>query len=135
MNTTDSKRILGLDVGGTKSAAIVGDETGRIIDRTEQPSDAHRGPQAMIDMLCNHAETLIAHHGGTGRFRGVGVSIGGPPPLYCMRPVNFAGEPPLRFVEDCPPRPICPATRILRSCFVSVIHHNDFGRTVVCGVE
>lgn len=78
VNTTDSKLILGLDVGGTKSAAIVGDAAGRIIDRTEQPSDAQRGPQAMIDMLCNHAEMLIARHGGTDRFRGVGVSIGGP---------------------------------------------------------
>ena len=66
---------LGWDVGGTKSAAVVGNADGDILNRLEWPSHTHRGPQAMLEQFLTHARTLLAEQPGVG---GVGVSIGGP---------------------------------------------------------
>lgn len=66
---------LGLDIGGTKCAAILGDADGKVIDRAQWPSQANRGPEAMIADAVRHAQNLMARHGGV---RAAGVSIGGP---------------------------------------------------------
>jgi glucokinase len=66
---------LGLDIGGTKSAAIIGDARGNILARDPFPSDAQRGPLPMIDDLCSHAQKLL---GGHSPVLGIGVAIGGP---------------------------------------------------------
>jgi hypothetical protein len=44
----ESMRCLGLDIGGTKSAAIIGDAGGNILKRSAFPSKAERGAGAMI---------------------------------------------------------------------------------------
>ena len=77
-NSVQGPLILGLDVGGTKCAAIVGDEAGRIHDRIEWPSDVSRGPDAMINDLCTRGNELIHRFGGADRFTGIGVPVGGP---------------------------------------------------------
>lgn len=66
---------LGLDVGGTKSAAIVGNARGDVLERTEWASEAKRGPEAMIGRLVDEARELMGRHAGVKR---AGVSIGGP---------------------------------------------------------
>jgi len=66
---------LGWDVGGTKSAAVVGDAEGTILDRQEWPSNAPAGPEAMLADFLVHAQAMIAAHKGVAR---VGVSVGGP---------------------------------------------------------
>ncbi|MFA9477952.1 ROK family protein [Phycisphaerales bacterium AB-hyl4] len=66
---------LGLDIGGTKCAAVVGGSDGRVIDRVEWPSRAERGPEAMMADLVRQGQSLLARCGGV---QGVGVSIGGP---------------------------------------------------------
>ena len=66
---------LGLDIGGTKSAAVLGYDDGQIIDRVQFASNAQRGPQPIIDELCEASTKLVASHGAIA---GVGVSIGGP---------------------------------------------------------
>lgn len=76
MNDSQNRALLlGLDIGGTKCAALVGDTAGRVIDRMQWPSDVQRGPAAMIGDLIDHAKTLIAKHPGVSR---VGVPVGGP---------------------------------------------------------
>lgn len=67
--------LLGWDVGGTKSAAVVGTADGEILDRVQWPSNAPSGPAAMIDDFLRHARVLMGRHAGIA---GVGVSIGGP---------------------------------------------------------
>ncbi|MBI3722994.1 ROK family protein [bacterium] len=67
--------LLGLDVGGTKCAAILGDATPSVIARREWPSRAERGPEAMIADLLANATALMEEN---GRARAVGVAIGGP---------------------------------------------------------
>jgi glucokinase len=74
MTATD-ELFLGLDIGGTKSAAVVGRRDGQILDRSQWPSDSERGPEPMIRDLCLHAEKLIRAHAG---IVALGASIGGP---------------------------------------------------------
>jgi glucokinase len=66
---------LGLDIGGTKSAALVGDCAGNIFDRTGFASQADRGAGAMIDDIVLHSQSLLGAHAGV---QAIGVSIGGP---------------------------------------------------------
>jgi glucokinase len=66
---------LGLDVGGTKCAAVVGDDSGSVLDRVEWASNVGRGSSAMIDDLCRHASALCR---ADKPVVSVGVSIGGP---------------------------------------------------------
>jgi len=66
---------LGLDIGGTKCAAVVGCADGQILARNQWPSQSNRGPQPMIDDLCSQAARLIAAH---PQIVAVGASIGGP---------------------------------------------------------
>ncbi|MCG3179093.1 MAG: Glucokinase [Phycisphaerae bacterium] len=70
-----SDLILGWDVGGTKSAAVVASRGGRVVARQQWPSQADRGPDAMIAEFLNHAADLRRAHRGVSA---VGVSIGGP---------------------------------------------------------
>ena len=70
---------LGLDVGGTKSAAVIGTASGQVLDRVEWPSHAQRGPDAMIQQMVDHAQELIEKLDSDGQAPcGVGVAIGGP---------------------------------------------------------
>lgn len=65
---------LGLDVGGTKCAAVIGDERGTIHHRAAWPSRADRGPEAMIADLVENGATLMERFA----IRAAGVAIGGP---------------------------------------------------------
>lgn len=69
------ERYLGWDVGGSKSAAVVGTGGGRILWRAEWPSQVGAGPSAMLNDFLRHAERARRRFAG---LRAVGVSIGGP---------------------------------------------------------
>lgn len=66
---------LGWDVGGTKSAAVVGTEGGAILGRAEWPSNAKLGPESMLADFLAQARLLRRAHKAVCM---VGVSIGGP---------------------------------------------------------
>lgn len=72
--STEAPLFLGLDIGGTKSACVIGDASGVVHDRVGWPSRAERGPEAMIAELLDHARPLVERWSP----RAVGVSIGGP---------------------------------------------------------
>lgn len=67
--------ILGWDVGGTKSAAVLATPSGSIAARQEWPSHVEQGPSGMIDEFLTRARSLMREH---GQARSAGVSIGGP---------------------------------------------------------
>jgi glucokinase len=69
------KLFLGLDIGGTKCAVMVGRRDGEIVQRIQWNSRAERGPGPMIDDLCAGGLELIAKHPG---IVAAGASIGGP---------------------------------------------------------
>jgi glucokinase len=70
-----SQHLLGLDIGGSKCAVVVGKPDGAVIDRIEWPSVAARGAAPMLDDLRRHADQLIERH---SNIVAVGASIGGP---------------------------------------------------------
>ena len=67
--------ILGWDVGGTKSAAVVGTARGEVLVREAWASDAGTGPAKMRAVFLEHAHALRARFANIAK---VGVSIGGP---------------------------------------------------------
>jgi glucokinase len=71
----DGELLLGLDIGGTKCAAIVGSRNGQIVERIGWPSQAQRGPQAMIEEICANALALIQRY---PKIIAVGAAVGGP---------------------------------------------------------
>jgi glucokinase len=69
--------IVGLDIGGTKTAIVVGDADGRILARRQLVTPLHLSPEAMIDECVREVLALGATL-PAARPRALGVSIGGP---------------------------------------------------------
>lgn len=67
--------LLGLDIGGTKCAVLAGTTDGVVLERRDWPSQAERGPSAMLADILELAAALTGPHGPP---RAVGVAIGGP---------------------------------------------------------
>jgi glucokinase len=82
MSATGEKRpnhILGLDIGGTTCAVVLGDRAGRIHERNEFETRAERGFDAVFDELCKTTEHIARLAAETGRApTALSVSIGGP---------------------------------------------------------
>lgn len=71
--------LLGLDIGGTKTAAVLGSVTGRIVQRVEIPTPASESFQAAIDTILKAADGLIAAQLPPGtQLCAVSVAVGGP---------------------------------------------------------
>lgn len=71
--------ILGVDIGGTKSAAVLGRADGTIIARREEPTEAQTGPQAILARLIALARELLKQQDLSPRdLSGIGISCGGP---------------------------------------------------------
>jgi glucokinase len=99
---TAPSRLLGLDVGGTKSAALIGDSVGCVLQRQEWPSRPELGPDGMIDHLLGVAREILADH---DEVTAVGVAIGGPLDVdrgVILSPPNLPGwdEVPLKTILE-----------------------------------
>lgn len=66
--------ILGLDIGGTKSAAVLGDETGRILARKSGPTPQGAWPESLAFMMA----LLRDVRPDGAEISALGVSCGGP---------------------------------------------------------
>jgi glucokinase len=72
----NSPLILGLDIGGTKTAAVVGTCQGTIVSHQRIPTEISRGFEKVYAAIVALArEVMLAY---AGRFVAVSVSIGGP---------------------------------------------------------
>lgn len=71
--------ILGIDIGGTKCAAILGSEEGEVVAREAMPTQAEEGPDAILTRLvaCAH-RVLAAQNVTVSALQGIGISCGGP---------------------------------------------------------
>jgi glucokinase len=91
--------LLGIDVGGTKTAVVVGDVAGAVRARAEFPSLAARGPDALIADIEHHVARLAVAHPGAAA---IGVSIGGPVDAesgLVMSPPNLPGWDAIPLAE------------------------------------
>ncbi|MBK7257244.1 MAG: ROK family protein [Ignavibacteriae bacterium] len=68
--------ILGFDIGGTKTAVVLGTREGKIIQRREMRTEPGRGFHAVFDEMCRLGEDLRITHGHG--VDAVSVSVGGP---------------------------------------------------------
>ena len=76
---------LGIDIGGTKCAVILGKgqlpETtdGFIIDKTAFPTNVERGYKEVLKNILDEADKLLAKHSASSdELLGIGISCGGP---------------------------------------------------------
>ncbi len=71
-----TKRIVGLDVGGTKTAVVLGDAEGRILSRTQFATNPALGFEKVFDDMCDGVRSTI--ESADGLVSALSVSIGGP---------------------------------------------------------
>src|SRR5687767_13934984 len=115
--------ILGIDIGGTKSAVSLGTASGEVVDRAEFEMDSAEAPDSVVQKLVDSARVLMKQHDLTPeRLVGIGVSCGGPLDVESgtiLRPPN------LPLWESVPIR------SILESAFpgVRVVVENDANAT------
>ena len=87
--------ILGLDIGGTKTAVVLGDRSGRIHERTEFATRTERGFGPTFTELSEHLGAMLARASEAGGpASAVSVSIGGPleiEPGIIHAPPNLPG--------------------------------------------
>lgn len=78
----EKKLILGIDIGGTKCAVILGnagDCEQKIIERVAFPTLVERGWKAVIDEILATADSILKNHGvAFDNLKGIGISCGGP---------------------------------------------------------
>ncbi len=68
---------LGIDIGGTKCAIVVGDEKCNIIERATFKTGRDTEPQIIIDKIIELSKELKTKH-GQDNFISIGISCGGP---------------------------------------------------------
>ena len=68
--------ILGIDLGGTKSAALIATAAGDVLHRVAAPTPVAGGAAAVVPFLINLARQVLAQ--SSGPVAGVGVSAGAP---------------------------------------------------------
>jgi glucokinase len=89
--------IVGIDVGGTKTAVIRGTPTGTILSRAQFPTDAGRGFDSVFRQMTTMVDEAIGKGGGD--VVALSVSIGGP--LDVLKGV-IKGPPNLPGWDDVP---------------------------------
>lgn len=67
------KKYIGIDIGGTKCAVVLGDAEGRILKKVRFPTQTDRGAQQAIDRIL---QAVAAMH--PAQAAAIGVSCGGP---------------------------------------------------------
>ncbi|HEX9018136.1 MAG TPA: ROK family protein [Anaerolineaceae bacterium] len=95
--------LLGLDIGGTKTAVVLGDLSGNILRRMEMPTPASEPFETAIAKISAAAEALLVECRveGLGKPKGISVSVGGPLDitrgiLYTPPHLASWGEAPLK---------------------------------------
>lgn len=86
--------VAGVDLGGTKIYTAVADRRGRLVAEVVVPTDAARGPRAVIDTIVQSIDDALGA-AGSGRTALAAVAVGAP------GPVNFATG----TIEDPPNLP------------------------------
>ena len=98
-------RIIGVDLGGTRMRVALLDEGGHLLQRTEDLTRAHEGPDVVIPRLLDLIASLIP---GGGQLPALAIGISAPGPIdaasgVIMSPPNLPGwvdVPLCRIIQD-----------------------------------
>jgi glucokinase len=99
------KYILGVDIGGTKCAVVLGKYEGgiEILDKIKFPSETDKGPENTINNLFQAVVTIIGRNNLTNNdIASIGISCGGPLDSkngIIMSPPNLKGWDNIAIVE------------------------------------
>lgn len=111
--------IIGIDIGGTKCAVILGEVSGeasildnqgseagdgvKILDKIKFPTEIQKGPEYMIDLLVDSVDKILIKNGKKpALIDGIGISCGGPLDSkkgVIMSPPNLPGWDDIHIVE------------------------------------
>lgn len=100
--------MIGFDIGGTKCAVCIGEETEgqlQILDKRSIPTDHSVSPYEMIDRMCELAKEM------TTQFDCIGISCGGPLDSrngIIQSPPNLPGWDDVKIVDYLKSRYGCP---------------------------
>ena len=73
------RHVVGIDIGGTKLATVVADNTGYILNKVRKPTLAEKGPEYALQLLFDMVrETVELADLEQGAISAIGVSCGGP---------------------------------------------------------
>ncbi len=73
------KHVVGIDIGGTKLATVVANDSGNILSKVRRPTDAEKGPEYAIRLLFEMVnETVAQANLEQEAISAIGVSCGGP---------------------------------------------------------
>ena len=73
------KHVVGIDIGGTKLATVVADNTGHILNKVRKPTLSDRGPEYALQLLFDMVRETVELSGlEQAAISAIGVSCGGP---------------------------------------------------------
>jgi len=121
------KYAIGVDLGGTNVRAVLGDENGSILARTEERTVRNRGPQGLIAQLVNIIRRTASNI-GFNRIEGIGVASAGTldPQRKMIRifaNLPFNNIPIVEPLQDEFNVPV----RLLNDCSTAVVGEKVFG--------
>lgn len=70
--------LVGIDIGGTKTAVVLSEAPPQAIWREEFQTQPHLGPEQAIRKIIGMVRTALAQHGAAAKLDAIGVSCGGP---------------------------------------------------------
>ena len=74
-----SSHVIGVDIGGTKLAAVVADKDGNILQKVRKPTESEKGPRHAVELILSMVDEVLDLAGLRREgVSGIGVSCGGP---------------------------------------------------------
>ena len=102
MATKDAGNLfVGVDIGGTKCSVILGNDSGRILEKQRFPTRTDLGPGQAVDAI-RTAVSVMVDSGPTSAVKSIGISCGGPLDHVdgiIQSPPNLPGWTDIRITE------------------------------------
>ncbi len=98
---------IGVDIGGTKTAVILGNDRGQTLKRNQFPTETHSGPESCIEKIIKNIHDFTQNT----KIEAIGISCGGPLDPVAGRiqsPPNLPGWDEIPVVQILKKQVTCP---------------------------